>query len=96
MTDRIPVKDYKRLNNNNKGPNTGGMGSITDENNTFNFLTEKDLNICKKINEKVLYLLKENFGGLGYLGVLYGSFIKSDNQIKIKRSRSKSKPRLSK
>jgi phosphoribosylaminoimidazole synthetase/phosphoribosylamine--glycine ligase len=67
----IPVKDYKRAFENNIGPNTGSMGSVTGFNNTLHFLTDEDINLAKEINENVINELKGEFKG-----VLYGSFIK--------------------
>ena len=80
-----PIKDFKRAHNNNKGPNTGGMGSISvyDDNYLFNFLTEEDLKEASIINETVLKMFKRNTGSLGYIGILYGSFIKTDKGIKV-------------
>lgn len=74
-----PVQDYKRAYNNNKGPNTGGMGSIIDN---FEFLNNDNLNKCQLLNEKVLLSLKEKFHK-PYIGVLYGSYIKTENSIKL-------------
>jgi phosphoribosylamine--glycine ligase/phosphoribosylaminoimidazole synthetase len=82
-----PMQDNKRLLDNDKGPNTGGMGCVIDENNTLPFLTDNDINIVKKINENVIYKLnnhksKQNLC-VGYRGVLYGSYIKTENGIYI-------------
>ncbi len=79
-----PIKDFKRAYENNKGPNTGGMGSISvwnGENYLFNFLDNKDLLEAQKINELVLEKIRE--GDIGYIGILYGSFIKTLNGIKV-------------
>ena len=95
----IPVKDYKRLENNDKGPNTGSMGSITCSNHLLPFLKNNDKEFVKTINTTIYNNLKrdlwekyrntENIDILkeilyGYRGVIYGSFIKTlDGDIKI-------------
>jgi phosphoribosylamine--glycine ligase/phosphoribosylaminoimidazole synthetase len=74
----IPVKDYKRLYDNDRGPNTGSMGSITGYDGKLWFLNDNDINICHKINEKVAQLLGS------YSGILYGSFMKTNKkEIKV-------------
>lgn len=75
------IKDYKDLNIDNE-TKTGGMGSIILKDNSFNFLTEDDIMECHLINEKVMLKLSEN-SKIGYRGILYGSFIQTENGIKI-------------
>ena len=81
------MQDNKRLLDNDKGPNTGGMGCVIDENNTLPFLTDNDINIVKKINENIIYKLNNHKSEqklcVGYRGVLYGSYIKTKNGIYI-------------
>ena len=75
-----PVKDYKRVYDDNKGPNCGSMGSIVTK---LWFLTEQDIEICHRINEKIVKILHEETGEY-YKGILYGSFIKTqDGTIKV-------------
>ena len=80
-----PIKDYKRAYSGDTGPNTGGMGSISVYDNNsylFNFLTDKDLAEAQFINETVLRKFKET-DVVGYVGILYGSFMKTENGIKV-------------
>lgn len=75
------IKDYKRLLNSDRGPNTGSMGCISDENG-LNFLTTNDVSIVSKINHDVVQLL--NTDEEYYKGFLYGSYIKTkEGHIKI-------------
>lgn len=72
-----PIMDYKRLENDNKGCNTGGMGCVIDSNNTLPFLNDEDISIAKNINSIII----EKMGN--YRGILYGSFMKTKDGIKI-------------
>ena len=82
VSHTFPIKDFKRLYNNNKGCNTGSMGCISGN---LNFLKKKDILIAEKINKDVIkYLQIENKYQDCYKGFLYGSFIKTiQNEIKI-------------
>lgn len=70
-----PVQDYKRAYDYNKGPNTGGMGSIM---NDFDFISNDDIKNCENLNERVLKKMKSKFWK-PYVGVLYGSYMKTKN-----------------
>ena len=88
MTDGVdvismpPVQDFKRLNNGNKGPNTGSMGCVYDGLN-LNFLAEDERKYAAHINKLVLDNINHNMSN-PYKGFLYGSFIKTpNNEIKV-------------
>ena len=75
-----PIQDYKRAYENDKGPNTGGMGSVMEK---FNFLTDKDIINCENLNSRVLIKIRQKYK-IPYIGILYGSFIKTnDNKLKL-------------
>lgn len=76
-----PIRDYKRLENNNLGCNTGGMGCVIDANNTLPFLTKEDIITSQEINEIIIKKCNNSLGN--YRGILYGSFIKTAKGIKI-------------
>jgi phosphoribosylamine--glycine ligase / phosphoribosylformylglycinamidine cyclo-ligase len=78
----IPVKDYKRAYENDEGPNTGSMGSITGPNGSLWFLTKDDISLAKQINEMMILYLAEDTNE-AYQGVLYGSFIKTSDGLKV-------------
>ena len=76
----IPVKDYKRVFEDDKGPNCGSMGCVS---NCLWFLDDKDLKVCHTINEIVIQILQKMTGSL-YKGIIYGSFMKTKNkEIKV-------------
>lgn len=68
------VQDHKRAFVDDKGPNTGGMGSYSDADHSLPFLTQQDVADAFHINEKVIQALVDDTGEK-YIGVLYGSFI---------------------
>ena len=79
--DCPPIQDYKRLENGNKGPNTGSMGCITDG-NKLRFLTTRDILTASSINRDVIKLLGTQDSH--YKGFLYGSYIKTHSgEIKV-------------
>ncbi|MES2998050.1 MAG: phosphoribosylamine--glycine ligase [Pseudomonadota bacterium] len=77
-----PVQDHKRLLVGDKGPNTGGMGSVTLANHLLPFLTAEDVRIAQKINENVIAALQAECAG-PYQGVIYGGFMKTSTGIKV-------------
>jgi len=79
----LPVaQDHKRAFEDDKGPNTGGMGSYSDEHNSLPFITEKDLAQAREITEKVLKALNEETGEI-FRGVMYGGFIATAKGVKL-------------
>ena len=68
----FPLKDFKRLESGNNGPNTGSMGCIYD-NGTLSYLTPELINEAENINANVIELL--NKIDCSYKGILYGSYI---------------------
>ncbi len=76
------VQDHKRAYVDDKGPNTGGMGSYSDANHRLPFLTEKDLQEAWKINEAVFHALMQEENDK-YIGVLYGSFIATRDGVSV-------------
>ena len=76
------VQDHKRAFVDDKGPNTGGMGSYSDADHGLPFLTKKDIETAWKINESTYKALMEEIGEK-YIGVLYGSFIATKDGIYV-------------
>ncbi len=82
-TVEIPViQDHKRAFDDDKGPNTGGMGTISDTNHLLPFLTLQDIEEATKINKQIVKALKEECDQ-GYKGILYGGFMKTHTGVKL-------------
>lgn len=64
----VPARDYKRLFDNQMGPNTGGMGAYCPVELTKN--QESDLQKYLKTLEKALKLEKADFVGVIYSGIM--------------------------
>lgn len=82
VLDTPAIQDHKRAFEGDTGPNTGGMGCISNEENSLPFLTEQDLADAHTITEKVMHAIeketKEKF-----IGVMYGGFIVTKNGVKL-------------
>ena len=76
------VQDHKRAYVDDKGPNTGGMGSYSDANHSLPFLSEDDKQAAWKINEAVFSALSQELQE-NYVGILYGSFIATHEGIYV-------------
>jgi phosphoribosylamine--glycine ligase len=68
------VQDHKRAFVDDKGPNTGGMGSYSDADHSLPFLTKEDVAAAWDINQAVAHALMADVKDK-YIGILYGSFI---------------------
>lgn len=78
----IPIKDYKRAYDFDEGPNTGSMGSVSERGGKLDFLSDADIEECKMINELIIKSLNKEYNDV-YKGIIYGSFIKTLNGIKV-------------
>jgi len=78
MIPMIPSQDHKRLHNQNKGPNTGGVGAYSPA----PFVDEKTMEqISKEIIEKTNDALKKE--GILYQGVLYFGIMLTEQGPKV-------------
>jgi phosphoribosylamine--glycine ligase len=76
------VKDFKRAYAGDRGPNTGSMGSISDANHSLPFLTKEQVSEAQQINH-ILIDAVQSYYHKPYKGILYGSFIATDEGIKL-------------
>jgi phosphoribosylamine---glycine ligase len=76
------VQDHKRAFIDDKGPNTGGMGSYSCENHSMPFLQPHEIEEAKEITEKVTDALYKETGSY-FKGILYGGFIATKNGVKL-------------
>ncbi|OGT46558.1 MAG: phosphoribosylamine--glycine ligase [Gammaproteobacteria bacterium RIFCSPHIGHO2_12_FULL_41_20] len=82
LTPMPVVQDHKRAFVDDRGPNTGGMGSYTDANHSLPFLTAHDVAQAQKINELTIAALQQECGEK-YIGILYGSFIATRHGVAV-------------
>ncbi|HLB42064.1 MAG TPA: phosphoribosylamine--glycine ligase [Gammaproteobacteria bacterium] len=76
------VQDHKRAFVDDKGPNTGGMGSYSDTDHSLPFLSKKDVQQAQNINQSVIQALSNELNDK-YIGILYGSFIATRDGIYV-------------
>ncbi|MFW9868816.1 MAG: phosphoribosylamine--glycine ligase [Candidatus Thorarchaeota archaeon] len=76
------VRDYKRAFDQDKGPNTGSMGSYSKEDHNLDYVTDGDLVNAKLIMQTTVEQIKKNTKS-EYKGILYGQFIKTESGIKV-------------
>jgi len=77
-----PVQDHKRRFNDDKGPNTGGMGSYSCSDHSLPFLDHKDIEAGLSITEQVAEAIYRETGEY-YRGVMYGGFMVTKNGIRL-------------
>ncbi len=75
-----PVQDHKRAFNEDKGPNTGGMGSYSTG-ELLPFLEQKDIDDAKIILQKTIDAMAKE--GSPFTGILYGQFMATASGIKV-------------
>jgi len=75
------VQDHKRLLPDDKGPNTGGMGSYSCSDGLLPFLTADDYEAATTILQRVIDALRME--GREYRGVIYGQFMLTAEGPKI-------------
>jgi phosphoribosylamine--glycine ligase len=76
------VQDHKRRFEDDKGPNTGGMGSYSLPDHSMPFLKPQDLLDGLEITRQVAAALLKETGSL-YKGVMYGGFIATKDGVKL-------------
>ena len=77
-----PVQDHKRRFVDDKGPNTGGMGSYSSEDHSLPFMSLNDVAEGLAITQKVAEAIYKETGEY-YKGVMYGGFIITKNGVEL-------------
>lgn len=77
----VACQDHKRLYEGDKGPNTGGMGSYSQENGLLPFLKQTDYNDAVTIVQGIVDALRAE--GCPYTGAIYGQFMLTRNGPKV-------------
>jgi phosphoribosylamine--glycine ligase len=75
------VQDHKRLLPQDKGPNTGGMGSYSCGDGLLPFLSKSEYEEAAAILQKIVEVLDKE--GCPYIGPIYGQFMLTINGPKI-------------
>ena len=79
---RMPiVQDYKMAYEGDTGPNTGGMGAISDSNHSLPFLPSDSGRRALEIMQKIVQAMAS--AGSTFKGVLYGQFMNTPSGIRI-------------
>jgi len=81
LFDCPPVQDHKRAYVDDKGPNTGGMGSYSTG-KLLPFMTQQDLEEAHTITDEMREAIFKECGEL-YKGVMYGGFICTKDGVKL-------------
>jgi len=76
------IQDHKRAFENDQGPNTGGMGTISDHNHLLPFLKPSDLQQAQEITEKTMQALQKECGE-NFHGIMFGGFIATKNGVRL-------------
>lgn len=77
----VACQDHKRLYEGDKGPNTGGMGSYSQEDGLLPFLKQADYNAAVTIVQGIVDALRAE--GCPYVGGIYGQFMLTRNGPKV-------------
>jgi phosphoribosylamine--glycine ligase len=75
------VQDHKRLLPDDKGPNTGGMGSYSCDDGLLPFLSKSEYEEGAAILQKIVEALNKE--GCKYIGPIYGQFMLTVDGLKI-------------
>ncbi|MCF7812299.1 phosphoribosylamine--glycine ligase [Candidatus Gracilibacteria bacterium] len=82
VLDTPAIQDHKRAFENDTGPNTGGMGCVSDEHHSLPFLSEKEKQQAHQITVQVMKALEQELGEK-YVGVMYGGFMVTRKGVKL-------------
>lgn len=75
------VQDYKRAMENDLGPNTGGMGSISFSERGLPFIPESHVSEAKSILKEIVISMSDD--NIDYIGPIYGQFMATRSGPKV-------------
>ncbi len=82
VLDCPAIQDHKRAFEGDMGPNTGGMGCISDEHHALPFLTQEDLNQAHQITVQTMKAVKAETSE-DFVGIMYGGFMVTKFGVKL-------------
>ncbi len=82
VVDMPAVHDHKRAYEGDTGPNTGGMGTISDVDHSLPFLERSDLARASEINRLTAEALRKECHD-DYRGILYGGFMATASGVRV-------------
>jgi phosphoribosylamine--glycine ligase len=82
VLDFRACQDHKRVGEGDTGPQTGGMGVISDEMGSLPFLTEKDLELAHNITARSMKAVEKETGEK-FVGIMYGGFIATKKGVQL-------------
>ncbi len=82
VLDTPVIQDHKRAFEGDKGPNTGGMGCISDENHLLPFITQQERKEAHNLTVEVMKAVEKETGEK-FVGVMYGGFMATKNGVKL-------------
>lgn len=82
VVDCPAAQDHKRAYEDDKGPNTGGMGSYSSENHSLPMLEPEDLEFAHSVTVQMASALMKECGE-AYKGIMYGGFMKTKTGVKL-------------
>ncbi|MEW6621801.1 MAG: hypothetical protein AB1420_01495 [Bacillota bacterium] len=77
------VKDFKRLEEGDKGPNTGSMGSFSNGDGLLSFLKSSEKEQALNIMKRTIDFVDEYYAGESYCGFLYGQFMITKDGLRL-------------
>lgn len=82
VLDCPAIQDHKRAFVGDTGPNTGGMGCVSDEKGSLPFLTEQNLADAHDITVQTMKAVQQETGE-HFVGVMYGGFMVTAHGVKL-------------
>ena len=76
------VRDYKRAYENDKGPNTGSMGSYSQANHSLSFIQPRIIEQAKNIMQQTIQAIHQDTNFF-YRGILYGQFMQTKTGVNL-------------